>query len=389
MTKSVASHAFFSESQHSSETNGEPLWAQPTVNANSSAFNEPAVSAKVPARTGAETAKPAETKVAATVETRSVQAKTQGHRATPTSWDLSSEVLLKPVKAAPRSGWRKAVYSCTGGSVNLGDSRKEAHLAELSATIKAPLYGCHKIAVLSLKGGVGKTTVTAAVGSTFASLRGDRVIAVDANPDRGTLSNKLQVDTDATVRDLLQRGADIQRYSDVRAFTSQAQSRLEVLASDTDPAVSEAFSAQDYGDVLDVLERFYNLVLTDCGTGLMHSAMSGVLDSADALIIVSSGSVDGARSASATMDWLEAHGHSALVDKSVTVINAARPKSGKVNLDRVVEHFQQRSRAVRLLPFDPHLEEGAEIDMDRLRPATKLALMELAATLAGGFTGKP
>ncbi|MBB3037735.1 MinD-like ATPase involved in chromosome partitioning or flagellar assembly [Hoyosella altamirensis] len=303
----------------------------------------------------------------------------------PSSWDLSSSVLLKPVKAAPRRGWRKAVYSCTGGAVNLGDGRREAYLAALTKQLNAPLYGCHKIAVLSLKGGVGKTTVTAALGSTFASLRGDRVIAVDANPDRGTLCNKLPLDTDATVRDLLQQGPDIQRYSDVRAYTSQALSRLEVLASDTDPAVSEAFSADDYGRVLDVLERFYNLVLTDCGTGLMHSAMSGVLSNADALIIISSGSVDGARSASATMDWLEAHGYADLVTRSVTVINAARPKAGKVDLDRVIEHFARRSRTVRLLPFDAHLEEGAEIDMERLRPATRIALMELAATMAEGF----
>lgn len=310
------------------------------------------------------------------------------HAGAPSSWDLSSSVLLKPVKAAPRRGWRRALYSCTGGAVNLGDGKKEAHLAALTGQTNASLYGCHKIAVLSLKGGVGKTTVTAALGSTFASLRGDRVIAVDANPDRGTLSNKLPLDTDSTVRDLLQRGAGVQRYSDVRAFTSQARSRLEVLASDADPAVSEAFSAADYRSVLDVLERFYNLVLTDCGTGLMHSAMSGVLTSADALVIVSSGSVDGARSASATMDWLEAHGYSDLVAKSVTVVNAARPRAGKVDLDRVIEHFARRSRAVQLIPFDAHLEEGAEIDMERLRPATQLALMELAATMADGFSAQ-
>ena len=62
-----------------------------------------------------------------------------------------------------------------------------------------------------------------------------------------------------------------------------------------------------------MLERFYSLVLTDCGTGLMHSAMSAVLSKADALIVVSSGSVDGARSASATLDWLDAHGHQDMV----------------------------------------------------------------------------
>lgn len=161
--------------------------------------------------------------------------------------------------------------------------------------------------------------------------------------------------------------------------------RLEVLASDADPAASEAFSAEDYLQVLDVLERYYSLVLTDCGTGLMHSAMSAVLAKADTVILISSGSVDGARSASATLDWLDAHGHQDLVRNSVAVINAVRPRSGKVDLQKVVDHFSRRCRAVRLVPFDPHLEEGAEVDLARLRPQTREALLELAAVVADGF----
>jgi len=90
--------------------------------------------------------------------------------------------------------------------------------------------------MLSLKGGVGKTTTTVTLGSTFASLRGDRVVAVDANPDRGTLSQKIPLETAATVRHLLGDAHRITRYSDVRAYTSQGPSRLEVLASDSDPA---------------------------------------------------------------------------------------------------------------------------------------------------------
>jgi MinD-like ATPase involved in chromosome partitioning or flagellar assembly len=184
---------------------------------------------------------------------------------------------------------------------------------------------------------------------------------------------------------LLRNKEGISRYSDVRRYTSQARSRLEVLASDSDPAVSEAFSAADYSGVLEVLERFYSMVLTDCGTGLMHSAMKSILSEADALIIVSSGSVDGARSASATLDWLSAHGYGTLVRQSVAVINAVRPRSGQVDMQRVIQHFAQRCRAVKLLPFDPHLEEGAEIDMDRLKVPTQLALLELAAEVADHF----
>ncbi|HET8640316.1 MAG TPA: AAA family ATPase [Pseudonocardiaceae bacterium] len=300
--------------------------------------------------------------------------------------DLSSAQLLRQqAKRPPQTGWRRAVYVATGHAVNLGESPDDRRHRELIHRINQPLEGCYKIAMLSLKGGVGKTTTTAALGSTFASLRGDRVIAVDANPDRGTLSQKIPLETTATVRHLLRDAARIRRYSDVRAYTSQGASRLEVLASEQDPAVSEAFSERDYRRTVNLLEHFYNIVLTDCGTGLMHSAMKGVLELADSLVVVSSGSIDGARSASATLDWLDAHGYRLLVARSVAVINSVRPKAGKVDLNKVADHFAARCRAVCRIPFDPHLEEGAELEVDQLTEATRLALLELAATVADDF----
>jgi MinD-like ATPase involved in chromosome partitioning or flagellar assembly len=303
----------------------------------------------------------------------------------PGQHDLSTAHLVKQVKRPPQSGWRKAVYVGTGKLVNPGESPADTQRRDLIARVNQPLRGCYKIAMLSLKGGVGKTTVTTTLGATFASLRGDRVVAVDANPDRGTLSQKLPLETTATVRHLLRDAARITRYSDVRSYTSQGASRLEILASEQDPAVSEAFSEDDYRRTVNLLEHFYNIVLTDCGTGLMHSAMKGVLDVADALVVVSSGSVDGARSASATLDWLEAHGYGELVKRSVAVINSVRPKGGSVDLDKLSAHFGAKVRAVCKVPFDPHLEEGAEIELDRLTGDTRLALLELAATVADGF----
>ncbi|MGV0624276.1 MinD/ParA family ATP-binding protein [Mycolicibacter minnesotensis] len=301
--------------------------------------------------------------------------------------DLSTTSLLRQVKPPPAGGWRRLLYVASGQLINVGESQRTIRHNDMVMQVNRPLQGCHRIAVLSLKGGVGKTTITATLGATFASIRGDRVVAVDANPDRGTLSQKVPMETPATVRHLLRDADGIARYSDVRSYTNQGPSRLEVLASDSDPSVSEAFSGEDYAETLQVLERFYSLVLTDCGTGLLHSAMSAVLAKADTLIVVSSGSVDGARSASATLDWLEAHGHEELVRNSIAVINAVRPRSGKVDMQKVVDHFARRCRAVRLVPFDPHLEEGAEIDLLRLKKETREALVELAAVVAEAFPG--
>jgi MinD-like ATPase involved in chromosome partitioning or flagellar assembly len=310
---------------------------------------------------------------------------------TPPYLDLSTVALLGQPKRKPSAGWRRWLYVGTFSLVNLGEGRQAIRRKELTAQANRPLRGCYRIALLSLKGGVGKTTLTATLGATFASARGDRVIAVDANPDRGTLSQKVPLETPSTVRHLLRDAEGINSYSDVRNYTSQGPSRLEVLASESDPAVSEAFSSDDYKRTLEVLERFYSLVLTDCGTGMLHSAMSAVLTNADVLIVVSSGSVDGARSASATLDWLDAHGYQELVANSLAVINAVRSPSGRggsrVDQQKVVDHFTRRCKAVLQVPFDPHLEEGAEISLERLRPETRDALLELAAVVASGFPG--
>jgi MinD-like ATPase involved in chromosome partitioning or flagellar assembly len=304
-----------------------------------------------------------------------------------TSDSLRPEMLLRGRKRAPTNGWRRALYKVTGGMVQPGESPAELRRRELVSRTRTPVAGGHhRVAVMSLKGGVGKTTTTVSLGSTLAALRGDRVIAVDANPDRGTLSDKVRLETAATVRDLLNERVQIQRYADVRAFTSQAPSRLEVLASDRDPAVSEAFSEEDYRSVANVLEHFYSICLTDCGTGLLHSAMSGVLGMADQIVLVSSPSVDGARSASATLDWLEAHAHGDLVRNAVVVLSMVRPRSkSSVDIERLEEHFAARCRSVVRIPYDPHLEEGAEVDLDQLGQSTTDAYLQLAAMVGDAF----
>jgi MinD-like ATPase involved in chromosome partitioning or flagellar assembly len=305
-----------------------------------------------------------------------------------TADSLTADLLLPARHTAPPSGWRRAIYQATGGRLRPPLSATEVRRRELVARACTPVSGGHhRVAVLSLKGGVGKTTTVMGLGSTLASLRGDRVIAVDANPDRGTLSDKLRLETAATVRDLLNERGQMQRYADVRAFTSQAPSRLEVLASDRDPTVSVAFSDQDYEDVSQVLEHYYSICLTDCGTGLLHSAMAAVLRLADQIVLVSSPSVDGARSASATLDWLQAHGYSDLVTDAVVVLSVIRPRSkSAVDLGRLEQHFATRCRAVVRIPYDAHLEEGAEVDLGLLSKATADAYLALAAEVGDGFS---
>ncbi|MFI5779331.1 MinD/ParA family protein [Nocardia sp. NPDC051570] len=297
------------------------------------------------------------------------------------------DMLLRRATKRSDSGWRRAVHHLSGGALNPRVSAGERYRQELLARIHQPLHGDHRIAVLSLKGGVGKTTTTMGLGSIFASIRGDRVVAVDANPDFGTLSQRVALQTRSTVRDLL-LDERIHSYGDVRRHTSQATSRLEVLAGERDPAASEAFNEQEYRRVARILQRYYNIILTDCGTGLMHSAMAGVLDLAHSLVLVSSSAIDGARSAAATLDWLTLHGRTAQVRDAVVVINLPRPGAPNIDIQQLREYFLSHCRAVHILPYDAHLSEGAEIDLTCLHKNTERALVELAATVADNFADR-
>ncbi|WP_408633176.1 MinD/ParA family ATP-binding protein [Mycobacterium hippophais] len=292
--------------------------------------------------------------------------------------------LITPAQRKPAAGWRRAVYSATGGAVNPGDSADDRQRRALIRRINYPVRGDYRIAVLSLKGGVGKTTTTVGLGATLAAARGDRVIAVDANPDFGTLAQRGPDQTRSTVRDLL-ADLSIRRYSDIRAHTSQSESRLEIVASERDPAVSETFSEQDYRQVIGLLQRFYNIILTDCGTGLMHSAMKGVLDEANAIVLVTSPAMDGALSATATLDWLTYHGYEHLVRYATVVVSSSRPGATSVDIGQLIQHFRNRSRAVHFIPYDDHLAEGAEVVLGLMSRRTQDAFLGLAASIADGF----
>ena len=289
-------------------------------------------------------------------------------------------------RTAPEGFWPALVYGATFHLVNLGDSRRVRERKALDARIATPFEGGARfVPVLTRKGGVGKTTITTLLGMALASVRDDRVIAIDANPDRGTLSERVARQTRATVRDVVNRAASIQGFTDFSTLVSRDETRLDILASDTDPMLSEAFDENDYNVVADLAARYYSVVLTDCGTGIVHSVMRATLQRADSLVIVSGGSVDEARLASETLTWLEANGYGELVRDAIVAINTATQGTNLVKLEEIEAHFASRVREIVRIPYDELLAAGSVISWRDLRPLTRQAARELAALVAEGM----
>lgn len=302
---------------------------------------------------------------------------------------LTAERLLedkaKP-KDIPEGFWRKGLYRISFGQINLGDSSKVRARKELDARIAAQLVGgASFVPVLTRKGGVGKTTVTTLIGMALSRAREDRILAIDANPDRGTLAERVKKGTDKTVRDLVNKAGGINSFSVFSDYVSRDQSRLDVMASETDPLISEAFDEGDYNVVADIAARYYSICLTDCGTGIVHSVMRAILMRANGMVVVSGGSIDEARLASETLTWLESNGYAELVKNSIVALNTATFGTQLVKLDEIEAHFASRTRAVVRIPYDPQLAAGATVDFDRLHPATKQAARDLAALVVDGL----
>ncbi len=301
--------------------------------------------------------------------------------------DFTPERILRSPTRTSDGWWRRLLSAVSGGALANGPSRSELRERELIAEAKTPITGCRKVAFISRKGGVGKTTTCLLAGHTFATHRGDRVIALDGNPDGGTLGHRMPRETTANLTSLLTDAARIERYADIRGYTSQASSRLEVVASDDDPRITQAIGESEVGRAIELIERHYNLVCLDTGTGVLDAATRGVLNAADQIVVISAPSLDGARAASSTLDWLEANGHSQLAAGAVAVLNGVRRRGGLVDLDRIESHFADRCRAFVRIPWDAHLETGAEAALAELRPETVRAYLELAAAIASGFHG--
>jgi MinD-like ATPase involved in chromosome partitioning or flagellar assembly len=307
----------------------------------------------------------------------------------PTASDFSEAAVLGRRGQPARVGWRHALIAVTGGRLRLPPGMGELRRNQLMNRVRTPFEGTRRIVVMSRKGGVGKTTVTVGVGSTFASLRGDRVVAVDANPDAGNLAHRIAGDCQRTITDLLADSGRIRSFANMRGYTSQcSESRLEVLASDDDARIAQALDRDSYGQVVSLLDHFYNLILLDTGTGILDSANQGLINEADQLVLVVRPALDGAKVGAQTLDWLEEHGHEDLVRSAVVVVNGVERETDPI-VGFTRKHFESRCRHVTMVPWDRTLEAGGRTTLSALQRKTRQAFVDVAAAIADGFSEEP
>lgn len=299
---------------------------------------------------------------------------------------LRVEDVAQPRKMPPEMGWRKTVYVGSGKTINLGAGPAELALRANIDAITANIPGNYTIAVLSMKGGVGKTRITAGLGTVYANYRTEPVIAVDANPTYGNLARLVDPSATATLREFM-ADDQVNTYPMARSYTGKNRQGLEVLAGNQNTAAPLALTDDLFNGVLARARQFYQLALIDCGPHIEHRVMRSVLSQADALVIVGTQGFDGAAAAEQTLDWLDARNSHELLRRSVVVLNNVHDNLNEEFLSTVEKSLAPRVGAVKTVPFDKHLRDSHTLDFTALQKRTRLALIDIAAWLAEGFGG--
>lgn len=289
----------------------------------------------------------------------------------------------------PDRGWRRALRLATFGLIDLGPSPAQRREAQFVQAIQARLYGNYKVGVLG-KGGVGKTSVAASVGSLFAELRRqDHVVAIDADTAFGRLGSRIDPASTGSFWELT-ADQNLRSFDDVVARLGRNAAGLHVLGGEPASGPRRVLDPAIYREATRRLDRHFTISVIDCGSTMDAPLTQEVLRDLDALIVVSSPWADGASAAARTLEWLADHGLTTLLTNSLVVLNDSDGHADKRSRALLAREFVDHGRPVIEVPFDPHLRPGGVIDVNgEMAPATRRKFLEVTATIAGYFARRP
>lgn len=275
----------------------------------------------------------------------------------PSTW---ADPALAPIRSRTRPGergWRRMVRLVTFGLVGLGRSGMQRQEAQFEATIRTVLHGNHKVAVLG-KGGVGKTSVAACVGSILAELRQqDRIVGIDADTAFGRLSSRIDPRAAGSFWELT-TDTNLRSFTDITARLGRNSAGLYVLAGQPASGPRRVLDPAIYREAALRLDHHFAISVIDCGSSMEAAVTQEVLRDVDALIVVSSPWADGASAAANTIEWLSDYGLTGLLRRSIVVLNDSDGHADKRTKSLLAQEFIDHGQPVVEVPFDPHLRPG-------------------------------
>ena len=253
------------------------------------------------------------------------------------------------------------------------------------------------VAFGSIKGGVGKTTLTLSLADTFADALRCGVLVVDADLEWGTAADSIPQDgrRGGTLTDVLHAQERIHSPGDLAPYLVGLPGGAQLLAGPTDPDQIERIEIEDMQRLLDLLQRFFPVILLDLspGIGLRGTIPRWAFGSADEIVAIATPTRGSLRRAGRMLTYLGEH----RPDVPLTLTLNMVPKRPEEAIRRVIDVAERAPaqdgdaddrRRYAAIPRDDGLMRQLDtglLDVAALDQPTRIAIKDLAYQLASGW----
>ncbi|MEU5238474.1 hypothetical protein ACH4UR_30080 [Streptomyces lydicus] len=251
-----------------------------------------------------------------------------------------------------------------------------AAVTQAAYAIQQPVTSGRQIAVSSIRGGAGKSTVAALLALTYAHYRSDPVLAVEADPALGTLPHRLGA------REVRWSGSDLAQIVDPSMLITDLTGYLLPFAGGgwllpgSQGSIGTRLDIDTYRVVMTSLRRHFATTVVDCET-LPAEVARTALVTTQARVLVTPATPEGVAATRSVLNWIGGL-HPGLLPTTVVVLTHPSPDSG-VEVRRAAEHLGAGGAAVLPLPYDRHLAAGGAIRTELLGERTREAAARIAA----------
>lgn len=144
------------------------------------------------------------------------------------------------------------------------------------------------IAVISPKGGVGKTFVSVNLAASLARHTGFRVLLLDLDLHSGDAAVHLDLIGQRTIAELLPYATSLEPEHLARAVVTHAPSHLEVLLAPARPEAAEMVAREHLGVLLRLVKQRYDFAVIDTPPDPSDPVVLACLEEATVAVVVSS-----------------------------------------------------------------------------------------------------
>ncbi|WP_243723480.1 MinD/ParA family protein [Actinomadura sp. 7K507] len=260
----------------------------------------------------------------------------------------------------------RGVRGAMGGGAR--EAREKAAFADL---MQRSVPSSRQIAVASVRGGAGKTTMAAMLATELALNRADRVLAADADAELGSLPLRLGVNPQLSLFDLAAHNPNT--FQEAEGFLTRTQHGLYVLSSTRGGRIAGEFTLETFQTALSSVSRYVAATVVDCGAGILTEVNRGVVTSSHGLVLVTPGTVDGALSARGALEWYAANDLGGLLSRTVIAMVAHAPQVN-ADLQRAQQMLAAWGLPVVFVPYDRHLATGSSVEVAKVSAAARTAV---------------